>query len=447
MTLAQKRIVLGVSGGIAAYKAVILLRELLTRGAEVRVVMTPNATRFIGAATFTGISGKPAVVDLWDPSYPGEVHVELGQWADAIVVAPATANVLARAASGMADDAVLATISCAQGPVIYAPAMHERMWSSAPTKRNVDLLLRGGARFAGPVRGMLASGEIGWGRLAEPSEIADKVESVLRELSGQGRDLYGTTVLISAGPTIEDIDPVRYITNRSSGRMGFALAAAARDRGANVILVTGPTSIPAPSGVERIDVRSARDMQVAIDAVLPRCDAVIMTAAIADYRPASPAGSKIKKSSEKLTIELVKNPDILSTLGAQRTGHRPVLIGFAMETDNLLDNARKKLVTKKVDLIVANEAAVGFGRDDTQAVLVSHASEEPTPPTSKNDLAHRILDRVRSLLDEGARSAAAAPAKAAKATKPAARTKSRPAPRPRAPKRASRRKGRGSSRA
>jgi phosphopantothenoylcysteine decarboxylase/phosphopantothenate--cysteine ligase len=273
---------------------------------------------------------------------------------------------------------------------------------------------------------------------------------VLREVSGQGRDLYGTTVLISAGPTIEDIDPVRYITNRSSGRMGFALAAAARDRGANVILVAGPTSIAAPSGVERIDVRSARDMQVAIDAVLPRCDAVIMTAAIADYRPASQAESKIKKSSEKLTIELVKNPDILSTLGAQRLGRRPVLIGFAMETDHLLENARKKLVTKKVDLIVANEAAIGFGRDDTQAVLVSHASEEPTPPTSKSDLAHRILDRVRSLLDEGARSTKSAPAKVARAaggkTKPA-KTRSRPAPRPRAPKRATRRKGRGSSRA
>jgi phosphopantothenoylcysteine decarboxylase/phosphopantothenate--cysteine ligase len=447
MTLAHKRIVLGVSGGIAAYKAVILLRELLTRGAEVRVVMTPNATRFIGAATFTGISGKPAVVDLWDPSYPGEVHVELGAWADAVVVAPATANVLARAASGMADDAVLATISCAQGPVIYAPAMHERMWSAAPTKRNVELLLRGGARFAGPVRGMLASGEIGWGRLAEPSEIADKVESVLRELSGQGRDLFGTTVLISAGPTVEDLDPVRYITNRSSGRMGFALAAAARDRGANVILVAGPTSIASPSGVERIDVRSARDMQVAIDAVLPRCDAVIMTAAIADYRAARQADSKIKKTGETLTIELVKNPDILATLGQKRIGRKPVLIGFAMETDDLLENARKKLVTKKVDLIVANEAAIGFGRDDTQAVLVSHAGEEPTPPTSKSDLAHRILDRVRSLLDESGRPGnAAAPAKK-KAGKAAAKTRSRPAPRPRALKRAIRRKGRGSSRA
>ena len=438
MTLAHKRIVLGVSGGIAAYKAVLLLRELLTRGAEVRVVMTPNATRFIGAATFTGISGKPAIVDLWDPSYPGEVHVELGRWADAVVVAPATANLLARAANGMADDAVLATISCAQGPVIYAPAMHERMWKSPPTKRNVETLMRGGARFAGPVRGVLASGEVGWGRLAEPAAIADTLEGVLRELSGQGRDLTGTTVLISAGPTIEDIDPVRYITNRSSGRMGFALAAAARDRGATVILVCGPTSIPSPSGVERIDVRSARDMQVAIDAVLARCDAVIMTAAIADYRPARAADSKIKKSSDTLTLELVKNPDILSTLGAQRKGARPVLIGFAMETDNLLENARKKLVTKKVDLVVANEAAVGFGRDDTQATLVSHASEEPTPPTSKNDLAHRILDRVRSLLDESARR----PRATAAPKNEAAKTRSRPAQRPRAPRRAPRRKGR-----
>lgn len=437
MTLAQKRIVLGVSGGIAAYKSVLLLRELLTRGAEVRVVMTPNATRFVGAATFSGISGKPAIVDLWDPSYPGEVHVELGRWADAIVVAPATASLLARAASGMADDALLATLSCARGPVIYAPAMHERMWQAPPTKRNVEALLRNGARLAGPVRGVLASGEIGWGRLAEPSEIADTVEGVLRELSGQGRDLTGTTVLISAGPTVEDIDPVRYITNRSSGRMGLSLAAAARDRGAHVILVCGPIAIPAPSGIERIDVRSARDMEVAIDAALPRCDAVIMTAAIADYRPARAAGSKIKKSGETLTLELVRNPDILSTLGARRKGLRPVLIGFAMETDHLLENARKKLAAKKVDLIVANDAAVGFGRDDTQATLVSHASEEPTPETTKNDLAHRILDRVRSLLDESEKAAA----------KPAAKRGGRPAPRPRAPRPAPRRRGRGSSKA
>jgi phosphopantothenoylcysteine decarboxylase/phosphopantothenate--cysteine ligase len=401
MTLNNKKIVVGVSGSIAAYKAVLLVRELIARGAEVRVVMTPSATRFIGAATFSGITGKPAIVDLWDASYPGEVHVDLARWADAIVVAPATANLLARAASGLADDALLATLSCARSPVLYAPAMHERMWLSAPTKRNVEQLVRGGARIVGPLRGALASGEVGWGRLEEPALIADAVASALRALATDALDLTGKTVLISAGPTIEDIDPVRYITNRSSGRMGFALASAARDRGAEVVLVCGPTSVPPPSNIERIDVRSAIEMKTAIDRIAQRCDVVIMTAAVADYRPAQRASGKIKKKADTLTIELVKNPDILAGLGATRKGSRPVLIGFAMETSDMVAHARTKLVSKKVDLVVANEAAVGFGRDDTQATLVFDGGEEATPPITKLALAHRILDHARALLGDG----------------------------------------------
>lgn len=436
MTLTGKKIVVGVSGGIAAYKAVLLVRELLARNAEVRVVMTPNATRFIGAATFSGITGKPAIVDLWDPSYPGEVHVELGRWADAIVIAPATANLIARAASGMADDAVLATVSCARGPVLYAPAMHERMWLAAPCKRNVELLTRAGARFIGPVRGALASGEVGWGRLEEPHAIAEAVQGALR---GDG-DLTGKTVLISAGPTIEDIDPVRYITNRSSGRMGFALATAARDRGAHVVLVCGPVSIPAPTSIERIDVRSAIEMKAAIDRALPRTDVVIMTAAVADYRAARATDAKIKKgNSDTLTLELVKNPDILASLGAARKGKHPVLIGFAMETHDVVAHARKKLIAKGVDLVVANEAAVGFGRDDTQATLVSHSGDEPCPPTSKIALAHRILDRVRELLDSDVKPNAKPRAKGASSR---SKTRSRPAPRLRGRAAARRRKDR-----
>jgi phosphopantothenoylcysteine decarboxylase/phosphopantothenate--cysteine ligase len=444
MSLNNKKIVVGVSGSIAAYKAVLLVRELIARGAEVRVVMTPSATRFIGAATFSGITGKPALVDLWDASYAGEVHVDLARWADAIVVAPATANLLARAASGLADDALLATLSCARSPVLYAPAMHERMWMSAPTKRNVEQLVRGGARIVGPVRGALASGEVGWGRLEEPALIADAVASALRAMSTDALDLTGKTVLISAGPTIEDIDPVRYITNRSSGRMGFALASAARDRGAEVVLVCGPTQVPPPSGIERIDVRSALDMKGAIDRLAPRCDIVVMTAAVADYRPAHPTNKKIKKSTDALTLELVKNPDILAGLGAARDrAKRPVLIGFAMETGDMVAHARKKLVSKQVDLVVANEAAVGFGRDDTQATLVWDGGEEATPPITKLALAHRIFDHARALLGDGYTRASAAQKPKAESNGTRVKTKSRPALPLRGRAKATRRKGRG----
>jgi phosphopantothenoylcysteine decarboxylase/phosphopantothenate--cysteine ligase len=394
MQRSGKQIVVGVGGGIAAFKAVALVRELMRRGADVRVTMTKSATRFIGAATFGGITGKPAVVDLWDASYPGEVHVELGHWADALVIAPATANLLARAANGMADDAVLATLACAVCPVLYAPAMHERMWLAAPTQRNVQRLQADGASFVGPVQGALASGQQGWGRMAEPESIADAVFAAL----GARSDLRGKHVLISAGPTVEDIDPVRFISNRSSGRMGFALAAAARDRGASVILVCGPTTVTPPPGVERIDVRSALDMQSAIEAALPRADAVIMTAAVADYRAAEMSDAKIKKKSERLSIELIQNPDILAALGHKRSGKRPVLVGFAMETHDLTAYARRKLVEKKCDFVVANEAAIGFGRDDTQATIVGPAGDEALPPMTKLELANRILDRVRDLL-------------------------------------------------
>lgn len=394
MPLSGKRVVVCIGGGIAAFKAAVLVRELGRRGAEVRVVMTQSATRFVGPATFTGLTGKPAVIDLWDPSNPGEVHVDLGQWAEAIVVAPATANLLARAALGMADDAVLATLSCAACPVLYAPAMHERMWLSAPTQRNVRQLLLDGAVLVGPVKGALASGQSGQGRMAEPEVIADALAATLEAR----RDLVSKTVLISAGPTIEDIDPVRFISNRSSGRMGFALASAAYERGAHVILVCGPTSVPPPSNLETILVRSASDMQRAIEGVLERADVVIMTAAIADYRPAQVENAKIKKKSTRMSIELVKNPDILCELGARRTGKHPVLIGFAMETHELAAQARRKLVEKKCDLIVANEADVGFGRDDTQAMLVGPEGDQALPPMTKLELAHRILDRAVALL-------------------------------------------------
>jgi phosphopantothenoylcysteine decarboxylase/phosphopantothenate--cysteine ligase len=418
--LSGKRIVVGVGGGIAAFKAVVLVRELLRRGAELRVAMTQSATRFVGRATFSGLTGKAVVLDIFDPSHPGEVHVELGQWADAMVVAPATANLLARAALGMADDAVLATLSCTASPVLFAPAMHERMWLAPATQRNVQRLRDDGALMVGPVQGALASGQVGLGRMAEPEAIADALEGVLARPRAAGRkvlaghglaplatavklDLDAKTVLVSAGPTLEDIDPVRFISNRSSGRMGFALASAARDRGARVILVTGPTEVSPPSGVELVNVRSTREMQDAIDGALEQADAVIMNAAPADYRPAQVASSKIKKKSERMSLELVKNPDILAGIGARRVGKRPALVGFAMETDQLAAHARRKLLDKKCDLIVANEASVGFGRDDTQATLVGPHGDEALPPMTKVELANRILDEVVELLRDESR--------------------------------------------
>lgn len=401
--LAGKQVVVGVGGGIAAFKAVVLVRELQRRGAQVRVAMTKSATRFVGPVTFTGLTGQPPVTDLFDASHEshaGEIHVELAAWAHAIVVAPATANLLARAASGMADDAVLATLSCASCPLLFAPAMHENMWLSAATQRNARRLEEDGALLVGPVAGLLASGESGMGRMAEPELIADALEAALAPAHAARADLAGKTVLVSAGPTVEDIDPVRYITNRSSGRMGFALAQAALDRGARVVLVTGPTALQPPASAELHAVRSAQEMQHAIETALPRVDAVVMTAAVADYRPKQAAKSKLKKQpgQTEMTIELVQNPDILATLGAQRKAKRPVLVGFAMETHDVVAYGKKKLADKRCDLIVANDAEVAFGGDDTQATLISADGQEDLPPMTKVELANRIWDRVLELL-------------------------------------------------
>jgi phosphopantothenoylcysteine decarboxylase/phosphopantothenate--cysteine ligase len=395
MKLQGRRIVLGVSGGIAAFKAVTLVRELIARGAELRVVMTANAARFIGPITFTGLTGRPPVLDLWDPSYAGEVHVELSGWAEAMVFAPATANLLARAANGIADDALLATLSCMAAPVLFAPAMHERMWQSRATQRAIALLRRDGARLVGPVHGKLASGEQGMGRMSEPTQIAD----ALADLFGD-RDLAGLSVLVSAGPTVEDVDPVRFLSNRSSGRMGYAIAERALARGARVVLVSGPVSLPAPAGCELVPVRSAREMQAAIEERKANMDAIVMCAAVADYRPAESADHKLKKSA-RLTLELIENPDILAELGRTRAGKKPVLVGFALETDNLMGYARDKLLRKRADLIVANHARDGLGGQTNVATFVQADGDEPQGSLSKQTLADRIWDCVLALLSQG----------------------------------------------
>lgn len=393
MSLRDKQIVVGVGGGIAAFKAVELVRELQRRGARVRVTMTTAATRFVGPVTFTGLTGTPPVVDIWDPSYAGEVHVELAAWAHALVIAPATANLLARAAHGLSDDAVLATLRCTDAPLVFAPAMHDRMWRSPPTQRALALLRADGATIVGPVHGLLASGELGMGRMSEPTAIADALAD---RLAGEHLDLEGLRVLVSAGPTVEDLDPVRYLSNRSSGRMGYALAARAAERGARVTLVSGPVSIPVPQGCDVVHIRSAQELRDAIGERRASVDAIIQTAAVADYRPAAQSVHKLKKS-DTLTLELIKNPDILEELGNTRVGNRPVLVGFKLETRDLLDYAREMLVRKRLDLVVANQAEDGLGGDDNVATLVDVTGDQPLGKLSKHDLADRIWDRVLQL--------------------------------------------------
>ncbi|MGE3631916.1 MAG: bifunctional phosphopantothenoylcysteine decarboxylase/phosphopantothenate--cysteine ligase CoaBC, partial [Sandaracinaceae bacterium] len=325
--------------------------------------------------------------------YAGEVPVELAGWADAMVIAPATMNLHSRAAHGLADDAVTATIACFDGPVLYAPAMHARMWARPSTQRSVATLALDGAQLGGPVEGALASGETGMGRMAEPEAIASALGNMVRPA-----DLAGAYVLISAGGTREELDPVRYLGNRSSGRMGYALAERAAQRGARVVLVSAPTDLRTPSGVERVDVMSALDMKVAIDARRDDVDAIIMAAAVADYRPVARDDHKIKKSDGPLTLELTRNPDILADLGRWRTGARPVLIGFAVETRDLVAAAQQKLRGKRVDLIVANEADASFERSTNRVTLVDAHGEEALPELDKRHVADAILDRVRDRL-------------------------------------------------
>ncbi len=398
MSLHGKRIVVGLGGGIAAFKAVELVRELMRRGAEVRVVMTEAATRFVRPITFAGLTGKPPVTDLWAEDYAGEVHVELGEWADAIVVAPATMNLMARAAGGQANDALLATLACARGEVFWAPAMHHRMWSHAAMQANLQTLVDRGAVLLGPVSGALANGEIGEGRMMEPDDIADAVESHLT----RSDDLRGVRVLVTAGPTHEDLDPVRFLGNRSTGRMGYAIAAEAGRRGAEVTLVSGPVALDAPADVDVVRVRSARDMHRAVMSRFAEFDVVIMAAAVADYRPAGTEAQKIKKGG-KLELELVRNPDILAELGAKRSSRPAVLVGFALETRDLEHAARQKLEQKGADLIVANEASAGLGGPTNRAILIDAASATPLPQMSKRALANQILDRVRALLSQSPR--------------------------------------------
>ncbi|MFO0550939.1 MAG: bifunctional phosphopantothenoylcysteine decarboxylase/phosphopantothenate--cysteine ligase CoaBC [Polyangiaceae bacterium] len=396
-----------VTGSIAAFKAPVVARLLGKAGVTVVPVLTRAAREFVGATTFAGLTGERAHTDMFDPSVAGELHVELAARCSLVVVAPATADFLARLASGRADDLAAALCLSARGPVLAAPAMHPRMWSHPATQRNVATLGRDGrVELVGPVEGEVASGESGVGRMAEPEVI---VAAVLRALEeSERRDLANRHIVVSAGPSVEDIDPVRFVGNRSTGKMGFAVAARAAARGARVTLVSGPVELATPPGVDRVDTRGALAMDAALRTAmgpdLAGADALVMTAAVGDYRPKVSSSVKIKRSHEPLTLELIPNPDVLAGLGADRKTKRPVLVGFAVETpeddEALVREARRKLEAKRVDMVVANRASDSFGRDDNRAILVERATAEPTGWLSKSALADRILDRVLTLLKD-----------------------------------------------
>jgi phosphopantothenoylcysteine decarboxylase/phosphopantothenate--cysteine ligase len=398
-----RRVTLCVTGSIAAYKSVLLLRLLLAEGAEVEVVLSASALEFVGAQTFSGLSGRPALTHVFDAARGGEIHVDLAKRSDLVIVAPATADVLARFASGRADDLVSAVVLSATCPVLVAPAMHPSMWGHPATVRNVELLRRDArVTLVGPVFGEVASGETGLGRMAEPEAILEQlfVEALPEPLRGRH-------IVVTAGPTAEDIDPVRAITNRSSGKMGFAVAERARLLGATVTLIAGPVTLPTPQGVQRVDVRSASAMRTALwQALRPDlsgADALVMAAAVADYRPAQVSAKKLSSDEATLTLELVQNPDLLREIGHARRGPRPILVGFALETEpesQAIQNARKKLADKRVDLVVANRASESLERDDIRALLVDARDCRVVDRTSKGQAAERILEFVTHALTE-----------------------------------------------
>jgi phosphopantothenoylcysteine decarboxylase/phosphopantothenate--cysteine ligase len=439
--LRGRTVALCVTGSIAAYKAVEVARRLVKAGAKVLPVMTTSAARFVGPVTLAGVSGEPVATDMWDASFAGEMHVSLAARADLVAIVPATADVLARLAHGRADDLLTALALVARGPVLVAPAMHPRMWEHPATRKNVgELASQGRVSFVGPVRGEVASGEEGMGRMAEPAAIVAAAAALLARLPpgpkedlaaedlaaeapaaeapaagpaatrDAGRDFVRRRVVVTAGPTLEDIDPVRFLGNRSTGKMGFAVAERAAARGAEVTLIAGPVTLPTPPGVRRVDVRGALEMRAALWAALGQdlsgADALVMAAAVADHRPARVASEKLKKADLGASIALVKNPDLIAEVGAARAGlpaaGRPVLVAFAVETGAepaLVAYARKKLQEKRVDLVVANAAADSFGREDNLAVLVAAPDDaEHLPRVTKPALADIILDRIGVLL-------------------------------------------------
>jgi len=394
------KIALGVSGGIAAYKAAEIVRLLQDRGIRVQVVMTAAAQEFVRPLTFAALSGEKVITSMFGSGSGDEANVEsaiehiaIAQAIDALLVAPATADVLARFAQGIANDFLSTLYLATTAPVVVAPAMNVNMWNHAATQSNLEILRKRGVRIVEPGQGYLACGMTGAGRLAENETIVAAVMEAL----GASQDLAGETVLVTAGPTREKIDPVRYLTNRSSGRMGYAIAEAALRRGARVLLVSGPTGIAAPGAAELTQVETAEEMLAAVLRLLPQSSVVIKTAAVADFRPKAAAAQKIKRKGE-MTLELEPTADILAEVARRKTSQ--VIVGFAAETENVLENARKKLASKSLDAIVVNDVSregVGFDSDRNAATIISQSEVVEVPETSKWEVAHRVLDQVVKL--------------------------------------------------
>ncbi|MBN1862990.1 MAG: bifunctional phosphopantothenoylcysteine decarboxylase/phosphopantothenate--cysteine ligase CoaBC [Dehalococcoidales bacterium] len=390
--LNDKTVVLGVSGSIAVYKAADLASKLTQAGAKVNVIMTESATRLVAPLTFHSLTDRPVVTSMWQAREAGIGHITLADTADIVVIAPATANTIARLAAGIADDMLTATVLATRAPVIIAPAMHTNMFRNQITQDNLARLRARGFTIVGPARGRLASGATGEGRLVEIGEIIDAIEKTLQKSA----DLSGKRIVVTAGGTQEPIDPARHIGNRSSGKMGFALAEAARDRGAEVTLITAPSHLPEPGGVAVVRVTTAAEMKAAVAKAVKQADALIMAAAVADYQPKSRAQAKIKKQSPEMTLELVRTPDILSEV----TGSF-IKVGFAAESEDLVANAQKKLKQKGLDLIVANditEPESGFGADTNKVTMIDkEGNAESLPLMSKREVAERILDKVAGM--------------------------------------------------
>jgi phosphopantothenoylcysteine decarboxylase / phosphopantothenate---cysteine ligase len=410
-----KHILLGITGGIAAYKSADLVRRLRERGAEVQVVMTDGSREFVTPMTFQALSGRPVRTDLWDPAAEASMgHIELARWADLVLIAPATADFLARLASGRADDLLATTCLATAVPIALAPAMNQQMWANAATQANVALLKERGVHIFGPGSGDQACGEVGAGRMLEPTELAALADSKLV----QNGVLSGQRVLITAGPTREPIDPVRFISNRSSGKMGFAVAQAAREAGAEVVMICGPVSLATPGGVRRVDVESAADMLVAVQAEVRRDDIFISTAAVADYRPAQAAIQKIKKTEENLALQMARTTDIIGTVAA--SANRPAfVVGFAAETDTVEQNARSKMLRKNLDMIAANEVGHDkvFDCADNELIVLWRNGRKLLPRNAKTQLARELIELIAAVHAERRTDAARAESLLATATK------------------------------
>jgi phosphopantothenoylcysteine decarboxylase/phosphopantothenate--cysteine ligase len=411
MSSQPRKILLGVTGGIAAYKSPDVVRRLMDHGAEVQVVMSPGAQQFVTPLTFQAVSGRPVRTDLWDEAAEAAMgHIELARWADEIVIAPATAEFIARLSHGFAGDLLTTVCLATAAPITLAPAMNQQMWRNAATQANVKLLRERGIRLLGPASGEQACGEVGVGRMLEPLQIAEEIFTA----RGAPGVLQGLKVVVTAGPTRERIDPVRFISNRSSGKMGYAVAEAAREAGAQVILVSGPVQIPVPRGVERIEVECAQGMLEAVQNNIADVDIFIAAAAVSDYRCRDVACEKIKKTSDTMTLALARAPDVLATIS--RSSSPPFLVGFAAETEHVERNALAKLVGKNLDMIAANKVGdgLGFDKDDNALSVYWQGGKRELALSSKSALARQLVEliaeryRARGASPEGAAATATA---------------------------------------